>query len=296
MRCTFILAVVVSALVGACSFEPEAGNGGPDAPPADAVGDSDSDGIGDNEDNCPVIANADQHDEDGDGVGDACDNCPHIVNANQENTGDSDQVGDACDPDPNGPNRIVAFYSFQGGAFPSEWSPRGSWTLSGDAMSQPSTSDDDRILELTGTTLTDVVVDATVAVVGVPPHQPPRRSTRAIALVTRFTPGNYGTGYMCSISDDLSDPLPATQAATRFLDSGATAIGDFDALPTPISGGFTVRMIASTEGSNVSCRTIGATTTESAFNDATHESGTVGLRTFGVSANFRYLVVIAPGL
>ncbi|GMV38302.1 MAG: hypothetical protein AMXMBFR64_00180 [Myxococcales bacterium] len=36
-------------------------------------GDTDGDGIGDGEDNCPLAANGDQTDSDGDGVGDACD-------------------------------------------------------------------------------------------------------------------------------------------------------------------------------------------------------------------------------
>jgi thrombospondin type 3 repeat protein len=46
--------------------------------------DSDGDGIPDNVDNCPSIANPDQADRDGDGVGDACDNCPLIANRDQE--------------------------------------------------------------------------------------------------------------------------------------------------------------------------------------------------------------------
>lgn len=38
--------------------------------------DADGDGIADQADNCPQVANADQADSDGDGIGDACDTCP----------------------------------------------------------------------------------------------------------------------------------------------------------------------------------------------------------------------------
>lgn len=57
--------------------------------------DTDGDGIGDSQDNCPIDANADQSDGDGDGVGDACDNCPETSNPDQADS-DGDGTGDAC--------------------------------------------------------------------------------------------------------------------------------------------------------------------------------------------------------
>jgi len=46
------------------------------AVPDDAeLPDADADGVEDEHDICPTLANADQHDEDGDRVGDACDQC-----------------------------------------------------------------------------------------------------------------------------------------------------------------------------------------------------------------------------
>jgi len=43
---------------------------------AEEPADSDGDGVPDDQDNCPDIANADQTNGDGDGAGDACDGCP----------------------------------------------------------------------------------------------------------------------------------------------------------------------------------------------------------------------------
>lgn len=69
----------------------------------DGIGDAcdpdiDNDGIPNERDNCPKIANANQLDSDGDGVGDICDNCKDIPNPGQQDS-DNDLVGDACDSD-----------------------------------------------------------------------------------------------------------------------------------------------------------------------------------------------------
>lgn len=78
------------------------------------AGDRDNDGVPDEVDNCPAVANADQADRDSDGAGDACDadldgdgtdneadNCPFVPNADQADL-DNDGLGDVCDPDLDG--------------------------------------------------------------------------------------------------------------------------------------------------------------------------------------------------
>jgi hypothetical protein len=61
--------------------------------------DDDTDGVSNDLDNCPAVANAAQTDADDDGIGDACDNCPSVANADQADA-DDDGTGDVCDPAP----------------------------------------------------------------------------------------------------------------------------------------------------------------------------------------------------
>jgi hypothetical protein len=70
--------------------------GGPGAPGVDEPDDVDDDGIADELDNCPTVANAGQEDIDFDGIGDVCDNCIETPNAEQGDE-DFDGVGDTCD-------------------------------------------------------------------------------------------------------------------------------------------------------------------------------------------------------
>lgn len=76
---------------------------------ADNRVDSDTDGLYDHQDNCPLVANSDQADSDLDFVGDICDpdddndgvadvidNCPLAANSDQKDT-DGNGVGDGCD-------------------------------------------------------------------------------------------------------------------------------------------------------------------------------------------------------
>eukprot|EP00698_Gefionella_okellyi_P024487 TRINITY_DN864_c0_g1_i3.p1 TRINITY_DN864_c0_g1~~TRINITY_DN864_c0_g1_i3.p1 ORF type:complete len:422 (+),score=59.44 TRINITY_DN864_c0_g1_i3:165-1430(+) len=93
------------------------------AEPADPASfPSDADGVADNEDNCPLVENADQADNDQDGLGNACDstpngdsgpadadndgvpdaqdNCPSVANADQADN-DQDGLGNACDSTPD---------------------------------------------------------------------------------------------------------------------------------------------------------------------------------------------------
>jgi hypothetical protein len=63
--------------------------------------DYDADGIADDFDNCPFVANRDQADQDGDKIGDVCDNCVAAANPDQHDV-NLNAIGDVCDPDIDG--------------------------------------------------------------------------------------------------------------------------------------------------------------------------------------------------
>ncbi len=81
---------------------------------AKCADDRDCDGIRDDEDNCPLVANADQLDSElpaPDGIGDACDNCPEVANPLQLDA-DRDGVGEDCDNCPRDCNPRPGFQCF----------------------------------------------------------------------------------------------------------------------------------------------------------------------------------------
>jgi hypothetical protein len=65
----------------------------PDDPCADLGGDGDGDGVCDDIDNCPLVANPSQSNSDTDGLGDACDNCPIADNPIQNCSDNTDCIG-----------------------------------------------------------------------------------------------------------------------------------------------------------------------------------------------------------
>ena len=120
----------------------------PDGPPpndgSSALADRDGDGVPDDVDNCPDVANPDQANEDGDKFGDVCDPCPVEANDNPSDP-DGDGVADGygCDPNPNTPgDKIVLFEGFSESALGSGWQLIGNATLGGGAIALVDIADD----------------------------------------------------------------------------------------------------------------------------------------------------------
>ena len=83
--------------------------------------DTDSDGVEDTQDNCPLNSNPDQADDDNDGIGNSCDNdgdndgvaddndnCPLVSNPDQSDE-DNDGIGNSCDEDYTSPFEPLAY-------------------------------------------------------------------------------------------------------------------------------------------------------------------------------------------
>jgi hypothetical protein len=113
--------------------------------------DMDGDGIIDSEDNCPMVANADQANEDGDMFGDACDPCPQLTDLAIADD-DGDQIGDTCDPNRGMADARWLFEGFHNGM--PGWPASPNWARASDkvrvtAAGPPSTDDEYITLPLT---------------------------------------------------------------------------------------------------------------------------------------------------
>jgi len=300
--------------LGACNFDPgglpaagPADAVGPDAEPADAAtidatppdaepvdatpiedDDDDDDTVLDVVDNCVAIANLDQHDEDADGDGDVCDNCPHIANATQDNT-DGDGVGNACDPRAGMADRIALFEPFTGAAVPAGWTAvGGTWSVSGDELHQTSTAGN-LILYFAAGAWTQMHATTTIDLDSGP------TGVRSAGLLTFYAPGTmFGTGYLCSIVDDIGDNNPAAQLVTRYVNDGTLVGGDVDGMAEQLVNGFTFRSTGRADGVTPTCEVLTTANVLSSFGETTHTSGSLALRSNGVAASFRYAVVITP--
>jgi hypothetical protein len=141
-------AIVVLVTAGACSFpHGQLSDASPDTPPdVPSAKDGDGDGVLDEMDNCPSVANANQRDHDGDKHGDPCDGCPHLADATDPDA-DADGVGDACDPRPMlAGDEIALWEPFDDAVLPSSYVRMGIGSANSGGVTQNNTNGESYLL------------------------------------------------------------------------------------------------------------------------------------------------------
>ena len=101
------------------------------------------------------------HDEDDDGLTDDCDNCPHVANETQGDA-DGDGVGDGCDPRPTAGGDRIAFFDGFGDDLHRWVTGDSEWLVFGDQLHASSSSCIDVLIN--GLALDDAMLERRVTV------------------------------------------------------------------------------------------------------------------------------------
>ena len=248
-----------------------------DGPP----GDLDGDGVPDATDDCPMTANADQRDEDGDGVGNACDNCPATANPLQTNT-DNDGVGDACDPEPAAPDHIALFEGFD--APPTGWTLEGSVTVAGGKLHVPA------FASAAAPLVSDHGwVETAYQIAALPPTTDGYRSVEVVAEA-----GSGGTvgGYRCGIFDNPQMADTLNLEVQMFVDPYEIT-GQYQLGPN-LTVGATGHLQFGYSAQELDCQATNPVA-EASSPPPEVRTGSPGLFTQNLDADYAYLVVYEPG-
>ena len=261
-------------VLGGCSFPHGALDRSPDAPP-DSRADSDNDGVADQFDNCPMLANTDQLDHDTDGHGDGCDHCPHLANATDPD-GDGDGVGDDCDPRPAASGDHIALWEgFYAVNVINGWTKSGAWSVSNGEVHQPSSAGETYLQAPAMYAHPYVAVGAKVDGLG--------GAAAQLGICTSISVGQY----YCCIAKSMGPTVSGTSSGnvTNFNDSPFT--GTF-----AMSSQFTiVENEVGTHNCSISQGTLGA----SAPTTLGTTNGIVELYTQAAAASYDYVFIVEIG-
>lgn len=268
----------------------EAGPADADAavPPADADGGPGTIDVRDSGPTCWGTPST--NDEDNDGLVDECDNCPSVANANQANVGEvnagtaADGVGDACDPRPAAGNDTIFF--FDGMNFttiPSTWTNvgTGSWTASGTSMSPTATVSGQELERAFPSALGNYLAETAFTFTAL--------TTLGSASIPFRTDASRN-GWGCGVGINGS-------AGDVFLTQVTNGTGEASPLSTPIAVpevGDRYRLLAGAYSTNLYCMLAsGSARVNRSTSGST--SGECGIRASGASAAFEYLLVYRLG-
>jgi hypothetical protein len=287
VRSVRTLAMLV-ALGGAagCSF-----NASGEVDATDGSVDGDGDGIADSQDNCPAVANPDQHDEDGDGPGDACDNCPHVANADQANVGESDAnadpdgAGDACDPAPTTSGNNILFFDGFASRAPA-WRVKGSgtWTFADDAVTQSNAPTVTELYLAAPPMDGGVIVETAADMLG------GVGSGFGVGPVAQYDPAGFeGFGYNCQLYD--GDAIQVNVSILRLSGSDATVVAS--TLDQSELGNGTWRIqLTSDPAAKKACDVVrpAGGRFQVSINEPSQLTGTIALKTRSARAKFHYVI------
>lgn len=246
-----------------------------DAPDA-AQTDLDGDGIFGTVDNCPAVANPSQHDEDTDTVGDVCDPCP--ISANN-NDADGDGIGDDCDPRPAMVGDTLVVFEPFGQALPLGWTmTSGSWSIGNDELRV--TSNTGAISNVRTNIPASSRMMAMTSVVPVQMFGSPSSAGVVLPHASMFG----GGGIQCSLFQaapgsrflSLYDLLPEITINMR-------ALAWVDGAP--------YTLVATKTDSTYACVDLGGVTV-SGSSTTVVSNPTVGLRSLGATARFKWLLIV----
>jgi hypothetical protein len=229
------------------------------------------------------------HDEDNDGLVDECDNCPSVANANQadvgevNNGGTADGVGDACDPRPiAGGDSIFFFDGMNFTTIPASWTNVGvgTWTASGTSLSPTGTVSGQELERSFPSALGNYLSETAFTFTAL-------TATGSASIPFRTDASRNGWGCAVGINAGSGQlfltqvTAGAGEATPQIVTIGVPQVGD------------RYRLLGGAYSTNVYCmlstgERLNRTTTGST-------SGESGIRASGTSATFEYLLVYRLG-
>jgi hypothetical protein len=297
----------LATALASCGFRPAAGPDGDVVrdSPLDRPGDRDGDGVPDDVDNCPDVANPDQANEDGDDRGDACDLCPHLAGTvpGTDDDDDHDGIGNQCDPRV-GPDQLIVFLPFNDPSELDHFEIRGTavkatWTISNGQLH----STDPSLATVEQLVWTGASIDGPVWIEGfahVDTLAPGGPATRFAAITGAYDDSDVDM-YACGVRADDAGEGAFTTAIHYIsppnIDVIATSIDMIAPMANGLAGHQSLE-VTEPDGPNGTMSQQDCAASTQAIRQTVYgylPAGYPGVRVFGMTASFDYLFVVKIG-